>query len=110
MTNSIVNRMFCQALVLITVLAVGTVEAAEFVQVVHGPKAGSIEKLAASELADILGRVFDDVEVRSGSVVARRAGTILFVGNPDTNPGIARSNFDWPKVTDQGIVSLSNSE
>jgi hypothetical protein len=110
MTNSIVNRMFCQALVLITVLAVGTVEAAEFVQVVHGPKAGSIEKLAASELADILSRVFDDVEVRSGSVVARRAGTILFVGNPDTNPGIAREFADWPKVTDQGIVILSNSE
>jgi hypothetical protein len=110
MTHSIITRMFCQTLVLITVLAVGEVEAAEFVQVIHGPKAAPLEKLAASELADILDRVFDDVEIRSGSVVAKRAGTILFVGNPDTNPGIARDNFDWPKVTDQGIVIVSNVE
>ena len=115
MTNSIIARMFCHALVLTTVLVttlleVGAVEAAEFVQVIHGPEAAPLEKLAASELADILGRVFDDVELRSGSVVAQRAGTILFVGNPDTNPGIARNDFDWPKVTDQGIAVVSNSE
>ncbi|MGZ0174156.1 MAG: hypothetical protein ACKVHE_32010 [Planctomycetales bacterium] len=110
MTHSIFNRMFCQALVLITVLAVGTADAAEFVQVVHGPAAGSIEKLAARELADMLGRVFDDVEVRSGSVVARRPGTKIFVGSPYTNPNIAQNFAEWPKVTDQGIVIRSESE
>jgi len=113
MIHSIVHCMFCQSRVLTTVLLttllmMGTVEAVEFVQVIHGPEAAPLEKLAATELADILGRVFDDVEIRSGSVVARRAGTILFVGNPDTNPGIARNNFDWPKVTDQGIAIVSN--
>lgn len=116
MIYSLVNRMLCQSLGLIAVVAVGTsvtistIEAAEFVQVIHGPEADSLEKLAASELADILGRVFDDVDVRSGSVVARRAGTIIFVGNPDTNPGIARNNFEWPKVTEQGIAIISKSE
>lgn len=116
MIYSIVNRMFCQTLVLIAALAVGTsvtvstIEAAEFVQVIHGPGAAPLEKLAASELADILGRVFDDVETRNGSVVARRAGSILFVGNSDTNPGIAREFPNWPKVSDQGIVTLSNGD
>ncbi|MFT4554686.1 MAG: hypothetical protein ACI92S_000012 [Planctomycetaceae bacterium] len=115
MIYSIVHRTFCQSRVLTTVLlttvlVAGTVEAAEFVQVIHGPEAAPLEKLAASELADILDRVFDDVEVRSGSVVAQRAGTILFVGNPDTNPRIAPNNFDWPMVTDQGIAIVSNGE
>jgi hypothetical protein len=116
MTYSIVNRMFCQALVLIAVLAisnsvtVSTVEAAEFVQVVHSPEAARLEKLAASELADILQRVFDEVEVRSGSAIARQAGTVIFVGNPDTNTGIAREFPDWPKVSDQGIVILSQDD
>lgn len=114
--NSIVNRMFGQTLVLIAVLAVGnsvtgsTAHAAEFVQVVHGPAAAPLEKLAASELVELLKRVFDDVEVRYGSVIARRAGTIIFVGNPDTNPGIAGNQLDWPKVTDQGIVIRSASK
>ncbi|MDA0284944.1 MAG: hypothetical protein O3B86_16475, partial [Planctomycetota bacterium] len=113
MTNSIVHRMFCQILVLITVLAVGTVDAAELIQIIHGPEAGSIEKLAASELADIVNRVFDDVEVRSGGGAPERqpeAGTIIFVGNPDTNLGIARNKFDWPKVSDQGIAIVSNGK
>lgn len=116
MIYSIINRMFCQTLVLIAVVAIGnsvtvsTAQAAEFVQVIHGPDAASLEKLAASELADILGRVFDDVETRSGSVAARRAGSIVFVGNPDTNPDIAGNNFEWPKVTDQGIAIVTNGE
>lgn len=110
MTYSIVSRIFCRTLVLIAVVAVGTVQAAEFVQVVHGPKAAPLEKLAASELADILKRVFDDVEIHSGRVIARQAGPILFVGSPATNPGIARNSFDWPKVTDQGIVIRSQDE
>ena len=115
MTHSIIHRIFRQyrvlATILLTTVYMGcTVEAAEFVQVIHGPEAAPLEKLAASELADILGRVFDDVDVRSGSVIARRAGTIFFVGNPDTNPGIARNKFEWPKVTDQGIVIVSNDE
>jgi len=115
MIHSIAHRTFRQnrllATVLLTTLCMaGTVKAAEFVQVIHGPEAAPLEKFAASELADILGRVFDDVEIRSGSVVARQAGTIFFVGNPDTNPGIARNNFEWPKVTDQGIAIVSKSE
>lgn len=115
MIHSIVHRIICQnrllpSVLLTTLFMAGTVEAAEFVQVIHGPEAAPLEKLAASELADLLGRVFDDVEIRSGSVVARRAGTILFVGNPDTNPGIARNNFEWPKITDQGIAIVSKRE
>lgn len=115
MIHSIAHRIFRQnrvltAVLLTTLFITGSVEAVEFVQVIHGPEAAPLEKLAASELADILGRVFDDVEVRSGSVVARRAGTIFFVGNPDTNPGIARNNFEWPKVTDQGIAIVSKNE
>lgn len=115
MIHSIAHRIFRKnrvltAFLLTTLCMASAVEAAEFVQVIHGPEAAPLEKLAASELADILGRVFDDVEIRSGSVVARRAGTILFVGNPDTNPGIARNDFGWPKVTDQGLAIVSKSE
>ena len=115
MIHSIVDRIFRQRQVLTTMLLTtlcmaSALEATEFVQVIHGPKAAPLEKLAANELADTLGRVFDDIDVRTGSVITRRAGTIFFVGNPDTNPGIARNNFKWPKVTDQGIVIVSNDE
>jgi hypothetical protein len=114
MIHSIIHRSCCQTWALTTALVttflmVGTVEAAEFVQVIHAPNAGSLEKLAASELADILKRVFDDVEVSSGGAPVRKpeAGTIILVGNPDTNSIIAREFSDWPKVTDQGIVIRS---
>jgi hypothetical protein len=110
MTDSLIRRTFCQILILASLLTIGTAQAAEFVQVVHGPDPTPLEKLAASELVDILERVFDDVEVRSGSVVARRSGTIILVGNPDTNPNIARKFADWPKVTDQGIVTRSGDQ
>lgn len=116
MIYSIVNRMFCQTLVLIAVLAVGnsvtvnTVEAAEFVQVIHGPNATPLEKLATSELVDILGRVFNDIETRSGSTAKKRPGTVIFVGNSDTNPNIAREFPDWLMVTNQGIVIQANAE
>jgi len=111
MTNSLVTRTFCYATALIAVLSAGIVEAAEFVQVIHGPEAAPLEKLAATELADILDRVFDDVEVRVGGAPVRKpeAGTIIFVGNPDTNPTIARDFPDWLMVTNQGIVIQSNA-
>lgn len=109
MTNSLVTRTFCYATALIAVLSAGIVEAAEFVQVIHGPEAAPLEKIAASELADILDRVFDDVEVSVGGAPVRKpeGGTIIFVGNSDTNSIIAREFSDWPKVTDQGIVIRS---
>lgn len=96
--------------ILITATAAGGVRASEFVQVVHGSDPAPLEKLAASELVHILGRVFKDIETRSGNTVEKRLGTVIFVGNANTNPSIAREFPDWPKVTDQGIVIRSNAE
>lgn len=108
MISIFVQRVLFPVLGLTILFTVSVAQAAEFVQVVHGPDPAPLEKLAASELVDVLGRVFNDIEIQSGSAVAKRSGTVIFVGNPDTNPGIAREFSDWPKVTDQGIVIRSN--
>lgn len=92
-----------------TVATVGGVRAADFVQVVHGSKPAPLEQLAASELVDILHRVFEDIEVRTGSDIADRKGTIILVGNPTSNPRITDSGIQWLDVSDQGIVIGSNS-
>lgn len=110
MINTITRKLICPVLLLVTLSSASSIHAAEFVQVVQGPDSAPLEKLAASELVDILGRVFNDIETRSGNTVAKRPGTVIFVGNPDTNPNIAREFPDWPKVTDQGIVIRSNAE
>ncbi|MDA1015278.1 MAG: hypothetical protein O3A00_12600 [Planctomycetota bacterium] len=80
----------------------------DVVQIVHGEHAPKLERFAATELADVFRRVFDDVDV-SVSAVAARSSTNVWIGSPTTNPRIAKLVKDWPKTSDQGIVIRSNA-
>lgn len=110
MSRMIHNTLRRIASFLTIVLTVGSVQATDQIQIVHGQNAAPLEKLAASELVDILNRVFSDIDVRSGSAVTGSAGTVIHIGNPASNSGIAANGFKWPELSDQGIVILSNPD
>ena len=80
----------------------------DLVHIIHGKQAPKVERLAATELADILQRVFKDVEV-TVSVDAKNSAPRIFVGNPATNPQIKSVFKNWPRTSDQGIVIRLNT-
>ena len=87
-----------------------SLSAAHVVHIVHGADAPPIERYAASELGHLFERLFIDVTAAIvGSPQAHSAATV-FVGNPVTNPDMARQFPNWPAVSDQGIVIQSNSD
>ena len=87
------------------------VPAAEPVQAVPrigiqiGPKASEVERYAADELAGYLDKLFHIV-THAGPSPGESADMVLLVGNPDTNPAVAKAlgKEAWPKIGEQGII------
>ncbi len=92
---------------LCTSLAAEGVCAAERIDVIVGPSAPPLERLAAEELAGQFKRLFDaDVTVsdKPDRADARR----VLIGSPATNPAVKAVVGDrWPKLSDQGHVLRS---
>ncbi|HYV27171.1 MAG TPA: hypothetical protein VFA77_06535, partial [Candidatus Eisenbacteria bacterium] len=71
------------------------------IAVVAGPNAPELEQFAARELCTYLEKLFG-IETTPSKVVPSLATDIFLIGNPETNPLVARKDF--PRVSDQGVV------
>ncbi len=85
----------------------GTLAVAAKIDIVVGPQASDLERLAATELAGQFARLFD-AKTSISTVVPDGTKYIVLLGNPRTNPAIkTRAANDWPKLSDQGILLRS---
>ena len=101
------NRVASIAPVVVALLA-SLASAADTVSIVVGADAPPIERHAADELARQFGDVFADVEPVVAASPDADAAQLVFIGGPETNPHIANLNgFQWPEVSDQGLVIRS---
>ena len=75
------------------------------VGVVVGRAAGGLERFAAQELCDYLGKLFG-VECRPTAGVPADAEAIFLIGSPDTNEAMreAIAGAAFPDVSEQGLV------
>jgi len=75
------------------------------VAVVIGPSASELERYAAEQLCDYLGKLYR-VKVRPTTQLPKSADVGLLVGSPGTNPAVAKimGAGGWPKLSDQGLV------
>ncbi len=77
------------------------------VAIVVGPEAQELERMAASELAAMLERLFE-VKVLVGPTTEGDALAVILVGRPESNPRLARAVGDrWPDLTSQGLILRS---
>ena len=74
------------------------------VAIVVGQDAPALERLAASELAAMLERLFE-LTVTVGPSNDGNAQAVFLVGRPESNPLLAKAVGDhWPDLTSQGLV------
>jgi len=75
------------------------------IDILLGPNPGDVERHAADDLAGYLDKLFA-IKARPQQQQSGRADALLLVGNPQTNPLVARAlgANGWPKLSDQGIV------
>jgi len=75
------------------------------ISVVVGPKADKLEHYAADQLCGYLDKLYG-IRTRPVTEPPRSAEAILLVGNPKTNPAVAKALREqkWPKTSAQGIV------
>lgn len=109
------SRHFFSGVLSVVAAAVSTASvqlaaAEQFVQIVHGKGAPSIEVFAANELADLLKRATSDVTTQVADHASDKSAITVCIGGPQTNPLTATSFKDWPQVSDQGIVILSRDD
>ena len=73
-------------------------------EIIVGEKAPELERMAAEELATILGRLLD-AKVEVGTKPDDAATALILVGQPATNPLLSEAvGNNWPKLSDQGIL------
>lgn len=76
------------------------------VTIVTGPKPAKLEQMAAAEVAEQLGKLFE-ATVKTTSKNSSAKNTVL-IGNPKTNPAIAKlMGGKWPRLTEQGHLLKS---
>jgi len=75
------------------------------VAVVIGKAAPELDRYAATELCGYIEKLYGIHTMPSDSITAA-ADTVIFVGNPETNPAVAKviGAEAWPKLTDQGLT------
>jgi len=72
--------------------------------IVVDKNAPALEKLAATEMAGQLARLFEGT-VSVIDQIPAAPGHLVLIGNPRTNPHVKEAVGDgWPKLSDQGIV------
>jgi hypothetical protein len=72
--------------------------------IVVGETATKLERLAAEELAVMLGRLFK-IKAEIAARPDDAAAAVILVGRPSANPALAQAvGSGWPNLTDQGIV------
>ena len=86
------------------------------VAVVVGPQAPALERFAATELSELLRKLFDArVAIATAVPAPAKAGaeatSLVLLGSPATNPAIAEAARNlpggWPKLSDQGHLVRS---
>lgn len=93
------------SLLFVVAAAPDSPHAADRVSVVVGTDAPPLERYAADELARQFADLFDDVDPAVDAVPHDDAAQVILIGNPETNLRIGElEEFDWPQVTDQGLV------
>jgi hypothetical protein len=89
------------------ILVGGRTLAGPKVDIVVGPKAPALERLAAKELAGLLRRLFE-AEVTVTDKMPAKAGHRILLGSPKTNPAVGKAaGKGWPKLSDQGHLLRS---
>jgi hypothetical protein len=77
------------------------------IEIVIGSDAPKLTRFAAQEMSGQLKTLFD-AEVTVRDSVSAGAANVILLGQPATNPGLAKAIGDsWPKLSDQGIVLKS---
>ena len=73
--------------------------------IVSSEKAPALEKFAVNELRHYLGELYA-VQAKLTEHFHAEATLNIVVGSPTTNPAFSdiKSNFSWPRLTEQGIV------
>src|SRR4051812_15528852 len=73
--------------------------------VVLGPRASELERYAADQLCEYLGKLYG-IKVRPTTSLPRSADLGLLLGSPGTNPAVAAAlgTAGWPKLSDQGLI------
>lgn len=92
---------------LLTLLMAPCARAGPRINVVIGPDAPRLEKLAARELAKQLKRLFD-ADVHADTQVPANAQHLILLGSPASNPAIEKAIAkSWPNLSDQGHLLRS---
>ena len=80
------------------------------IAIVVGSEATELERLAGSELASMLERLFQ-VAAAVGPAAGERAQAVILVGRPQSNPLLARAAGEsWPELSRQGLLLRSVEE
>ena len=100
------NRTFKLVLFPVLLLAALTSPtSAEHVNVVIGKDAPRLEQFAATELARILNRAFNDISVKVQAESPSDSKHTILVGSPQTNPEIVKSDRgEWPEGDDTLVI------
>ena len=100
-------RLLCLAVMLVAAPACLLEEERPRVDIVVGSEATELERLAGSELASMLERLFE-VSAGVGPVVGEESRAAILVGRPQTNPLLAEAAGEsWPDLSDQGLFLRS---
>lgn len=92
------------ALLLARTPRVAAASSYETVAVVFGPESPELDQFAANELCGYLEKLFGLI-VKPTTTIPSNATSIFIIGNPTTNPLVAKESF--PAVSEQGIVLRS---
>ena len=76
------------------------------ITLVVSPQAPALEQTAASELADLLRRMYDAEVTTAGNLPGNDAAVIA-LGSPDTNPVLKPLAKVWPTLSEQGHLLKS---
>ncbi len=98
------SRLIILALCLTFAGTVSAETAPESVAVAIGLNVSEIDRFAASELCGYLDKLFG-IKVSPTTSLSTSAREIFLIGNPETNPLIAKKEF--PDVMDQGVILKS---
>lgn len=75
------------------------------VGVLIGPAPSELERYAADELCDYLGKLYG-IKSIPGTEVSKSAEVVLVLGTPASNPAVGKAlgADGWPRLSEQGIV------
>jgi hypothetical protein len=90
--------------IVLTLLLLRTASALGSVAIVTGADAPELDRYAATELCNYLGKLFN-LDVNPATSIPSAATQVFLIGNPTTNSLIAKEEF--PNLSDQGIVLKS---